>query len=304
VAALRLGSLWTLLGAGVAPRSAPRWSLLRPQLAYALPFAGSSLLYVAHKYLPQYAVSASFDPATFALFAVASFHLPVIDIVYTPISEVLMVELGVREALGDRGSAVRHWQDAVEKLATLLFPAAAGAWLIGPTLLPMLFTSAYAPAVPLFMVATAEIPFWIFPCDGVLRASGDTRFLFGFNAVRLLITAAFVLAGIHLFGVQGAIVAAVLAEAMGCAALLMRARRCLRTTARDLLDWRSLARVATCAAVATVPALALRLVLSHGRGLMIASAVVYCAAYVSVRARLRRSPSAVPLPFAAGLGGK
>ena len=301
VAILRVGTLWSLVGSGLAPRAAPRWSLLRPQLAYALPFAGSSLLYVVHKYLPQYVVSACFDPATFALFAVASFHLPVIDIIYTPTSEVLMVELGRRESMRDLPGAVRHWQDSIERLATLLFPAAVGSWLVGPILLPMLFTADYAPAVPLFMLATAEIPLWIFPCDAVLRASGDTRFLFRFNAVRLLVTAVLVLAGIRLLGIQGAIGAAIVAESLGCAVLLSRARRYLRVSTRDLVDWRALVRIATCAALAVVPALALRFVLPGGPQLLIASVLVYSAAYFTVRAVLGRSAVATTAPFTAGL---
>ena len=291
-AVLRVASLWTLLGVGIAPRAAPRWSLLRPQLAYALPFAGSSLLYVVHKYLPQYAVSACFDPATFALFAVASFHLPIIDIVYTPMSEVLMVEIGRTEAMRDQRGAVRHWQGSIEKLATLLFPAAVGAWLVGPTLLPMLFTAAYAPAVPLFMLATAEIPLWIFPCDAVLRASGDTRFLFRFNAIRLLVTAMLVVTGIRLFGIQGAIGAGIVSELLSCAALLTRARRCLQVAVRDLLDWRALVHIAVCAALAAVPALALRFVVPDGPRRMIAFVVLYAIAYFTLRALFPRSAAA------------
>src|SRR5438094_628169 len=294
-------SLYYFLPRGAAQRGAPRWSLLRRQLAYALPFAGSSLLYVVHKYLPQYVVSACFDPATFALFAVASFHLPVIDIIYTPTSEVLMVELGRRESMRDLPGAVRHWQDSIERLATLLFPAAVGSWLVGPILLPMLFTADYAPAVPLFMLATAEIPLWIFPCDAVLRASGDTRFLFRFNAVRLLVTAVLVLAGIRLLGIQGAIGAAIVAESLGCAVLLSRAGRYLRVSTRDLVDWRAPVRIATCAALAVVPALALRFVLPGGPQLLIASVLVYSAAYFTVRAVLGRSAVATTAPFTAGL---
>src|SRR5439155_26159756 len=153
---------------------------------------------------------------------------------------------------------VRHWEDSTGGRATLLFPAAVRSWLVGPTRFPLLFAADYAPAVPLFMLATAEIPLWIFPCDAVLRASGDTRFLFRFNAVRLLVTAVLVLAGIRLLGIQGAIGAAIVAESLGCAVLLSRAGRYLRVSTRDLVDWRALVRIATCAALAVVPALALR----------------------------------------------
>jgi O-antigen/teichoic acid export membrane protein len=278
-----------LVGSRLLPRAAPRWSLLRPQLAYALPFAGASLLYVSQRYLSPYAISACFDPATFALFAVASFHLPVVDIVYTPMSEVLMVELGRREAMQDLRGAVGHWHDSIEKLATLLFPAAAGAWLVGPMLLPVLFTVSYTAAVPLFMLATAEIPLWIFPCDALIRASGDTRFLFRFNAARLPVTAVLVVVGIHFFGLQGAIGAGIVSELLARAALLARGRRYLQVGMRHLLDWRALARIALSASLAALPTIALRLVLPKGPGLLIASVLLYSAAYFTARALLGRS---------------
>src|SRR5262249_6707706 len=127
------------------PMGRPRASLWKAQLGFALPFAGSIWLYVTQRYFAQYAVSARFPAATFALFTVASFHLPVVDIVFTPITEVLMVELG-------RGFCRGAWDDAVHKLASLLFPATAGAFLFGPTVLPVLFTTRFSAAVPLFLL--------------------------------------------------------------------------------------------------------------------------------------------------------
>ena len=41
-----------------------------------------------------------------------------------------------------------------------------------PTLLPLLFTHKYDGSVPLFMLATLEIPLWILPLDALLRAAG------------------------------------------------------------------------------------------------------------------------------------
>ena len=110
-----------------------------------------------------------------------------------------------------------------------------------------------------------------------------------------------VLAGIRLLGIQGAIGAAIVAESLGCAVLLSRAGRYLRVSTRDLVDWRALVRIATCAALAVVPALALRFVLPGGPQLLIASVLVYSAAYFTVRAVLGRSAVATTAPFTAGL---
>jgi O-antigen/teichoic acid export membrane protein len=142
------------------------------------------------------------------------------------------------------------------------------------------------------MLATAEIPLWIFPCDALIRASGDTRFLFRFNAARLPVTAALVLAGIHLFGVQGAIGAGIVSELLARVMLLARGRRYLQVGVRHLVDWRALARIAASAGLAVLPTLALRFVLPGGPRLLIASVLLYSAAYFTVRALLGRSAAA------------
>src|SRR5207302_298443 len=76
VALGRCAALTLLVARGVLPVARPRLRLFREQLAYALPFAAAMWLYVGQRYFAQYAVAARFDPATFALYTIAAFHLP------------------------------------------------------------------------------------------------------------------------------------------------------------------------------------------------------------------------------------
>lgn len=272
----------------MVPFARPRRALFRAQLAYALPFAGASYLYVAQRYFSQYAVSASFDAATFALFAVASFHMPVVDIVFTPLADVMIVQLGRAAHEADRRAGWEAWNDTAQKLASILFPAATCAWLFGATVLPLLFTHKYDRSVPLFMLATAEIPLWILPLDALLRAEGDTRFLFVLNAVRILFTAALVLGGIALFGLPGAIGGGIAGEALARLGMLLRGRRFLGVPLGRILDWPALGRTAAAALGACVPAWALRLVpLRPVLGVLVAG-TVYAGAYVGLRVLLGR----------------
>lgn len=278
---LRVAALWILVAKKRLPTARPRACLLRAQLAFALPFAGATWLYVAQRYFAQYAVSARFPAATFALFAVASFHLPVVDIVFTPITEVLMVTLGRRF---DRSA----WDDAVDKLASLLFPAACGAFLFGPLVLPLLFTSRFAAAVPLFLLATCEIPLWVLPCDALLRAAGDTRFLFWFNGARVLVTGSCVLLGIRLAGLPGAICGGIFSEALARAGMLWRGCRFLGVEMAEVLDWTRLSRVALAAVLACLPAALLaRADLSVPMRLVVGG-VSYAGSYLALRAWLVR----------------
>jgi O-antigen/teichoic acid export membrane protein len=282
VSLLRVAALFFLVGSRTVPFRRPHAALFRSQLAYALPFAGAAYLYVAQRYFSQYAVSASFDAATFALFAVASFHMPMVDIVFTPLSDVMIVHIGKAHHAAEHHAAWRAWNDAVQKLAAILLPATACAWLFGPTILPILFTHKYDASVPLFVLATAEIPLWILPLDALLRAAGDTRFYFVFNGVRIGITATLVLGGIHFFGLRGAIAGGVASEALARVGLMWRAQRHLDVPWTQMCDWAALGRTAAAALVACVPAAVLRWAGLHGVAGVVAGAAVYGAAYLVV----------------------
>jgi O-antigen/teichoic acid export membrane protein len=285
-AALRVALLAACLGARLIPLARPRFAELARQLAYCLPFAGAIWLWVGQKQFAQYAVATRFDPATFALFAIASFHLPVVDILYAPIGEVLQVRLG-RLPPADAAGRRREFADANRKLASILWPAAACAWLLGPTLLPMLFTHRYDGSVPLFLLATFEVPLWAFPVDGLLRACGETRFLFGWYAARLALTATAILGGMRVGGLGGAIIAGVTVEAISRTVLLARGRRHLGVGLADAIDRTLLGRIAAASALAAAPAWAVRHAVAGDAGL-VGAAAAYGATYLGLRWALGR----------------
>jgi O-antigen/teichoic acid export membrane protein len=303
-AVARVAALFLIVGTRTVPFARPNAGLFRAQLAYALPFAGSSYLYVAQRYFSQYAVSASFDAATFALFAVASFHMPVVDIVFSPLSDVMIVHIGKAQHAGDKHGMWRAWDDAVQKLAAILFPATVCAWLFGPTLLPLLFTHKYDGSVPLFLLTTAEIPLWILPLDALLRASGDTRFLFAFNGARIAITGGLVLGGIHFFGLPGAIVGGIVSEGLARVGMLARGSKFLGVSTARMVDWAALGRIAGASAVACVPAYAVRYTGLHGMAAVVVGAVVYGAIYLALTfAMSRLFRGGTPQPVADGEPG-
>ena len=283
-AGLRLLAFLTLLATRVIPLGRPSGKALLVQLAFALPFAGSVWLWVAQKQFAQYVVAARFSPARFALFAVASFHLAMVDIVHTPVGEVLMVRLG-RLPAGDLAGRRREWNDAVAKLATLLLPAAACAFLLGPRLLPILFTHRYDASVPLFLIATLEVPLWALPVDGLLRAAGATRFLFGWYGARLGLTATVVLGGVRYFGLGGAIAGGVFCEAISRLVMLRRGCRWLGVPLARGVDGALLFRTAAAATLAALPAW-LTERYTFGLPGLVATALVYGAGYVALRIAL------------------
>jgi hypothetical protein len=76
------------------------------------------------------------------------------------------------------------------------------------------------------ILTTFEIPIWIYPCDALLRTANDTRFMFLFNGIRVVMTIGLVLVGIRLFALGGAIIGAVASETITRVVFTNRERWC------------------------------------------------------------------------------
>jgi O-antigen/teichoic acid export membrane protein len=252
---------------------------LRRQLAYAVPFGIAFGIIYLQQQFHQYYVAASVSAATFAIYAVGCFQLPIVDMLYTPVSEVLQLGIAEFDREGDKTGPARLMREAVGKLAFVFIPTMALLYVCGPTLLTFLFTDRYRDSASIFRIVIFFIPLAALPLDGVMRARAQNRFVLAISVVKLALTVPLVISGFHLFGLRGAMAGYLFAEAITRMILLLRAAALLGGL-RAVLPWRTLVfQTLSAAAAAPVGALALRL--THGPTLLrlcvcgLATAVVY-----------------------------
>lgn len=255
-AACRCAAAWVaLLRSGKGPLLDRRAFLT--QLRYALPFGAAMLVAIPQQYAHQYAVSGAVSPEAFAIYAVGCFQLPLVDLLYTPTSEVLMVRLGELEKQGRLREGVLAFREATARLALVFFPAAAFLFAAAPELIDALFGHRFAAAVPLFRVSVVGVALAVLPMDGVLRARDQTRFLFRAYLLKALVTVPLVWVGVKRFGMQGGIASWALAEAFGKGLLLWRIPQALSTpfsrlTIGRCVPWKDLGRASVAAAAAAL----------------------------------------------------
>ncbi len=233
---VRFGAAWLILVRG---NLGPWWDsrALRAQLAYALPFGAALAVSVPQHSFHQWVVSAQFDPALFAIYSVGCFQLPIVDLLYTPTSEVLMVHVGELERAGRLAQVARAFRDAAARLAYVFVPTCAFLLATAPAFIEAVFGAKFLPAVPLFRVSTLAILFACFPLDGLLRARGDTAAIFRSYVVKAVATVPLVLVFLHALGLIGGVLAWLLAEGVGKLLLVARLPRALGTRRlRDLLS--------------------------------------------------------------------
>jgi len=255
---------------------------LRRQLAYAVPFGFAfGIIYVQQQF-HQYYVAASTGAAIFAIYAVGCFQLPIVDMLYTPVSEVLQLGIAEYDRDGDRTGPARLVREAVGKLAFVFIPTMVLLYVCGPTLLTFLFTDRYRDSASIFRLAIFCIPLYALPVEGIMRARAQNVFLLAMSIVKLALTVPCVITGFHLFGLRGAMGGYLVAEATTRMVLLLRAAVLLGGL-QALLPWRTLLFQALCAAAAApVGAIALRV--THAPAMVrlsvcgVATALVYLAA--------------------------
>jgi O-antigen/teichoic acid export membrane protein len=232
---IRFGATWLIAIRGTLGRWWDR-AALRTQLGYALPFGAALAVSVPQHSFHQWVVSALFDPALFAIYTVGCFQLPIVDLLYTPTSEVLMVHVGELERAGRLDQVARAFREAAARLAYVFVPTCVFLLAAAPEFIEAVFGAKFLPSVPLFRVSTLAVLFGCFPVDGLLRARGDTAAIFRSYVVKALVTVPLVLGFVHLFGLVGGVVSWLLAEAVGKVLLVVRLPRALGTRRlRDLL---------------------------------------------------------------------
>ncbi len=257
----RLLAAWIVM---VRPGAGPLWStrLFVSQLVYAVPFGAAILFSIPQQYAHQFAVSATVSPDLFALYAVGCFQLPLVDLLYTPASEVLMVRLGELEKAGAIDQAASAFQSVAGKLAYVFIPLAAFLFTAAPEFIAAVFGAKFLGAVPIFRIGVLGIPLAVLPMDGVLRARGETRWIFFSYALKAAVTAPLVWIGVTRFGMIGGISAWAAAEIVGKATLLARVPRALAgamsLSVLDVLPIAELKRAFVAAIFAAAAVLALR----------------------------------------------
>ncbi|MCA1798679.1 MAG: lipopolysaccharide biosynthesis protein [Xanthomonadaceae bacterium] len=240
-------------GAGFKPGGV----LVGRQFAYAAPFSVAILIELLQANLHLYFVSYHFEPAVFAVYAVACLQIPVVDFLSQSANNVLMVRMRELMSVGT-DAVLQVWNDAIEKLSLLLFPLVGVLLVTAHEFIAVLFTRDYIEAAPIFMAWTLSFLLAALPADAALRVYAQTRYLIAINAVRLVLVVALITLFMRWFGLLGPVLVTLAGMVVFKWMALARIASLLKLPAAAMVPWRRVGRIALLAAVAAVPALAVK----------------------------------------------
>ncbi|HZR47315.1 MAG TPA: lipopolysaccharide biosynthesis protein [Candidatus Manganitrophaceae bacterium] len=230
----------TLLSRREKPGPVFSWGTLKTQLAYSLPFGAAIVVDVLQENLHQYTVAYLFDAATFAFYSVGMLQIPIVDLFYTPMSELLIVRMGRLLREGSQPERLALWVEMTTRLALLFIPMAVYFCLIAYDLLLLFFTETYAGSVPLFRIGVMTVLLASFLTEGMLRCHAQARFFLLIPILKVLLTLLLMIPMIKLWGLLGAVVATVVVAGIGKLLMLWKIRRLMEASWSEFLPWREL----------------------------------------------------------------
>lgn len=227
------------------------WPFFKIQIANALPFGLGSIVFFLQADLHHYFVSYYFDPATFAIYAVGCFQLPVLLLLVDSVTSVLIPEVSRLEKEKDYRSIARIWTGAMSKLALFFIPAYAYLVVMASEFITVLFTKDYSAAVPIFTINITTILLNIIVAGPILRAFDHCKyFRLKLYLVLLPVTWAALYFGIQWAGLLGAITSVVVIQTLGVTLTAAKVWKTLNLKAGDLSSLAPILRTVGLAGVA------------------------------------------------------
>ena len=231
--------------------------LLRTQLSYALPLGLAGFLYSMQMDMHNYFVSNRFDAATFAIYAIGCFNLPLIHILSDSVGSVMIPRVAELEKRNERREIIVLISRMMRKLAVAYFALYAFLLVAGREFIVVLFREQYLASWPIFAINLAIIPLGIITsaCDPVMRAYPEHRFF-------LMRVRAMLLGGLFMMlwfwtervGLVGVISLVVLTNLLERIAVAVRCGKALGMTWSDFALFKDVGKLscaAACAGVAT-----------------------------------------------------
>ena len=228
----------------------------RDQLRFCIPSGIASLLAMLNRNISNVIVARSLGAVALAQYAIGRFGEPVVSTVRNSVSAVILPEMVRKDRAGSErspgGAALALWQKATVVNTIMLFPIVVLVARYAEPLVTLVFGPNYVSAALIMQIYMLVVIRECFDFAPALRAVNRTRPLVESNVAGLLACTVAMLSLIPVAGLAGAMIAFVIASYIDVSWLAWRTVQAYGVSVSELLPWRSIAKTALAAAVASL----------------------------------------------------
>jgi O-antigen/teichoic acid export membrane protein len=220
------------------------------QLRQSAPFGFAGALYGLRGQADQWVATALFPVAMFASFSIAALLGPLVHLCRQSVGQAFLPSLSRMEAAGDTRAMLALSSRGSVMVATLVYPLLAFAFVFGKEIVSVIYTSAYVDAAPVMRIYIVGLIALVIEPASLMLLLRQGAFSMRLGVLALLLSVAVSFAAARLFGLAGAAAGSVTAIYFDHLITLWRISRRTGVPLRRVQDWRTLALLLLCAALA------------------------------------------------------
>jgi len=226
--------------------------MLRKQLKYSLPMAGSVTVGAIRQHFSKVVIVALMTTGDFAVFTVGSLGIMnVITLLYTSFGDVCVPRLGELVVQNRLQQAKALWDKMVLANVMVTIPVVVFCFAFADEIITILFTEKYLASANILRINLLILLVQMTSYGSMLRAMGKTKVILLANSISagFVIPASFLL--INRFGLHGAAVSVVVGFWLNALIQLGAGRRSVNVSIREFLPWKNITVILT---VSVIPA--------------------------------------------------
>src|SRR5260221_708763 len=219
--------------------------------------AAAGLLYGLRSQADQWVAAALFSVGMFASFSIATVLGPLVHLCRQSVFHTVLPSLSRLQAAGDIRGMLKLNSRASVMVGALLYPLLAFAFVFAEEIVTIIYTAAYADAVPVMRVFIVGFAGLVVDLGSTMLVLRQGAYMMRVSLVTLVVSVALSWFSAHAFGLAGAAMGSVTVVYIDYVVILRHIAVCTGIPVRQLQDWRTLGLLILFAALAAAIALSM-----------------------------------------------
>lgn len=214
------------------------FKMLIEQIRYATPLGMSSIVGAISGAADKAMISLYFAAGEYATYANGAVEIPLIVIVTSSVTSVLMPELVKRFENNQVAEMLALWHNAIRKVALIFISMMSFFIVFGNEIIVILFSEKYLGSVIFFQIYLCALPMRVANYGPILMAIGKTRYIFTISIIGMVSNIVLNYIFIRLFGMKGAAIASVIAAYLLALLSIMAIKKELGVSLASVFPWK------------------------------------------------------------------
>ncbi|MFQ6023148.1 MAG: oligosaccharide flippase family protein, partial [Acidiferrobacterales bacterium] len=219
-----------------------RWDTLKRQMVFFMPLGIAGVIVAFNRDIGKLLISTNLGVAALAFYVIGTYIAPIINIFRSSVADVIFPEI-VAIKTDEPRVALQLWRRATVLYCFLLFPMAFVLFYYADVFIITIFTDAYSPGIPIFMIYLFLLMRECFDFNLPLRAMNKNVYTLIGDTLALLLNLGLILLLLDWLGLIGPAVAYVTADLIMAIYLGRQVLRLTGMSLAEMLPWGQLGMI-------------------------------------------------------------